>query len=144
MTFRLAGMHTPGAVLLAISLGGAAGALARYGLTLCWPTPPGGFPWVVFTINVTGSFLIGMLMIVITEIRTAHPLVRPFLGVGVLGGFTTFSTYANDIRALLRPETVATALGYAVATPVCALLAALLAVGVTRWIHRFARDRAHA
>ncbi|QIS24630.1 fluoride efflux transporter CrcB [Nocardia terpenica] len=130
--------------MLAISLGGALGALARYGLTLCWPTPSGGFPWAVFTINVTGSFLIGMLMIVITEIRTAHPLVRPFLGVGVLGGFTTFSTYANDIRALLRPDTVATALVYAAATLVCALLAALLAIGFTRRIHQFARERAHA
>ncbi|MGV9415015.1 FluC/FEX family fluoride channel [Nocardia sp. NPDC003693] len=119
-------------VLAAIAAGGALGALGRYGLTLAWPTPVGGFPWAVFVINVVGSFLLGVLMVVITEIRPAHPLVRPFLGVGILGGFTTFSTYANDIRALLDPGTVAVAAAYLVGTLAAALTAAACALALTR------------
>ncbi|MEU7141329.1 CrcB family protein [Nocardia sp. NPDC046473] len=134
---ELAGTH--GAVLAVIAVGGALGALARYGLTLAWPAPAGAFPWAVFAINVAGSFLLGALMVVITEIRPAHPLVRPFLGVGVLGGFTTFSTYAEDIRALLDPATVIVAAVYLVATLVVALVATTAALILTRAAARFIR-----
>ncbi|WP_067704978.1 fluoride efflux transporter CrcB [Nocardia jejuensis] len=126
-----------GAIVAVIALGGALGALARYGLTLAWPTPPGGFPWTVFTINVIGSALLATLMVVITEFRPAHPLLRPFLGTGVLGGFTTFSTYANDIRALLDPGTIMTAVLYLAGTLIAALTAAALAMTLTRATGRF-------
>lgn len=134
---ELAGTH--GAILAVIALGGALGASARYGLTVAWPAPAGGFPWAVCTINVAGSFLLGVLMVVITEIRPVHPLVRPFLGVGVLGGFTTFSTYAEDIRALLDPDTVVVAAVYLAATLVVALLATTAGVLLARAAARFGR-----
>ncbi|MFE3056504.1 fluoride efflux transporter FluC [Nocardia sp. NPDC059239] len=132
-----------GAILTVISIGGALGALARYGLALEWPTPVAGFPWATFLTNVAGCFLIGVLMVIVTETITAHPLVRPFLGVGILGGFTTFSTYANETRGLLQPGTVATAFTYMAATLVCALLATLVAVRLTRaaGTHQIARRR---
>ncbi|BCK55786.1 fluoride efflux transporter CrcB [Nocardia wallacei] len=130
-----------GVVLPVIATGGAVGALARYGLAQCWPTPANGFPWATFVTNVTGCLLIGVLMTVITDIRPAHPLVRPFLGVGVLGGFTTFSTYANEARALLRPDTIAVSFAYLVGTLVCALLATVLGVRVTRAVHDGLRGR---
>ncbi|MEC3920140.1 fluoride efflux transporter CrcB [Nocardia sp. CDC160] len=120
------------AIVTVIAVGGAFGALARYGLAQLWPTPPGGFPWATFVTNVLGCFLIGILMVAVTEIWVAHPLVRPFLGVGILGGFTTFSTYANDTRALLSPDTIVTAFTYFVLTLLCALLATLVAVRLTR------------
>uniref|UniRef100_UPI0002DC1FD5 fluoride efflux transporter FluC n=1 Tax=Nocardia takedensis TaxID=259390 RepID=UPI0002DC1FD5 len=122
---------THGAVLAVIAVGGALGALARFGMLEWWPTPAGGFPWTVFVINVTGSFLLGALMVVITEHRTAHPLVRPFLGVGVLGGFTTFSTYAEGIRDLLEPAAL-TGLLYLAATLVAAVSAAALGLRAAR------------
>ncbi|WP_084514938.1 FluC/FEX family fluoride channel [Nocardia acidivorans] len=125
----------PVTVLTVIAVGGALGALGRYGLARLWPTPAGGFPWATFTTNVLGCFLIGVLMVVITEIRAAHPLARPFLGVGILGGFTTFSTYANETRGLLQPGTATTAFGYLAATLLCALLATLAAVALTRGLH---------
>ncbi|MFI9407957.1 fluoride efflux transporter CrcB [Nocardia sp. NPDC052316] len=128
-----------GAILAVVAVGGALGSVSRYGLTLAWPTPPGGFPWAVFTINVVGSFLLGVLMVVVTEVRPAHPLVRPFLGVGVLGGFTTFSTYTNDIHGLLDLHTVIVAVAYLVATLVLALTATALAVTCTRAAARLAR-----
>ncbi|MEU8897237.1 CrcB family protein [Nocardia sp. NPDC048505] len=129
------------AVLVVIALGGALGALGRYGLTLAWPASPGGFPWAVFTINVAGSFLLGALMVVLTEVRPAHPLTRPFLGVGVLGGFTTFSTYANDFRALLQPATAGTAALYLAGTLIAALLATGCAVVLTRSAARWGAAR---
>ncbi|MFJ1455509.1 fluoride efflux transporter CrcB [Nocardia sp. N2S4-5] len=130
-----------GVVLPVIAVGGALGALTRYGLSQWWPTPPNGFPWATFVTNVTGCFLIGVLMVVVTDIRAAHPLVRPFLGVGVLGGFTTFSTYANEARALLRPDTIAVSFAYLAGTLVCALLATLIGMRVTRGVHDRMRGR---
>lgn len=127
---ELAASH--GAILAVIAAGGAVGALGRYGLTLCWPTPAGGFPWAVFVINVSGSFLLGVLMVVITELRPAHPLARPFLGVGVLGGFTTFSTYTNEIRALLEPDSALIGAAYLVSTLFAAVAACALGTGLTR------------
>lgn len=125
-------VRTHGAVLGVIALGGALGALARYGIAELLPTRPGHFPWGTFVTNVTGCFLIGVLMVLITEVWSAHRLARPFLGVGFLGGFTTFSTYANEIRGLLRPGTVGLAAAYLAGTLVCALLAVIAATWLTR------------
>jgi fluoride exporter len=123
-------------VLGAISAGGAIGALARYGLSAAWPHPPGHFPWAVFVINVSGCFLIGVLMVVITEVVTPHRLVRPFLGVGVLGGYTTFSTYTGDIQQLVAAGAARTALVYLAGTLVAALAAVYAALTVTRAVTR--------
>lgn len=135
-------VRSHGAVLAVIALGGGLGAIARYGLAELLPTQPGRFPWATFTTNVAGCFLIGVLMVLITEVWSAHRLVRPFLGVGVLGGFTTFSTYAVEIRELLRPGTVALAFAYLAATLVCALLAVVTAVWLTRTLTRSVRAEA--
>lgn len=121
-----------GAVLAVVALGGGIGAVARYGLAELWPTQPGGFPWATFTTNVAGCLLIGVLMVLISEVWSAHRLARPFLGVGVLGGFTTFSTYAVETRDLLQPGTVALAFGYLAGTLLAALLAVIAGVGLTR------------
>ncbi|MGW5382240.1 fluoride efflux transporter FluC [Nocardia sp. NPDC003963] len=123
-----------GVVLAVIAAGGALGALARYGLTLSWPAPPGGFPWAVFVVNIIGSFLLGALMVVVTELRTPHPLLRPFLGVGVLGGFTTFSTYADDFRSLLETGTAAIGAAYLGSTLFAAVAACGLGIGLARRI----------
>src|SRR4051812_13433515 len=103
-------------VVAVVALGGALGATARYALSLGWPTPPGGFPWTTFWTNVIGCAVIGVFMVVITEVWAAHRLVRPFFGTGVLGGFTTFSTYAVDIQKLLDGGHARTGLAYLAAT----------------------------
>jgi CrcB protein len=135
-------VRTHGAVLGVIAVGGALGALARYGIAELLPTRPGHFPWGTFATNVTGCFLIGVLMVLITEVWSAHRLARPFLGVGFLGGFTTFSTYANETRALLRPGTVGLASVYLAGTLVCALLAVIAATWLTRTLTGVAGRRA--
>lgn len=113
-------------IVAAVAVGGVLGACARYGVTLLWPTATGGFPWTTFWINVTGCAGMGVLMAVITALPAAHPLVRPFLGTGVLGGYTTFSTYAVDAQHLLNVGHASTALLY-LATTVAAALAAVWA-----------------
>jgi len=127
----------PWAVLGAVSAGGAIGALARYGLTAAFPAGPGGFGWAVFAVNVAGCLLIGVLMVAITEVWRAHPLVRPFLGVGVLGGFTTFSAYVMDAHAALSAGAPRTALAYLAGTA----LAAPAAVAAGAWAMRLLARR---
>ncbi|MBO0852250.1 MAG: fluoride efflux transporter CrcB [Nocardia sp.] len=124
-----------------MAVGGAIGAEARYGLSLLMPTRPGRFPWGTFTENVLGCLVIGVLMVLITEVWAAHRLVRPFLGVGLLGGFTTFSTYAVDTRGLLESGAVVTAFVYLAGTLLCALLAVLTGATAARIL--FLRKEIH-
>ncbi|MFE6281006.1 fluoride efflux transporter CrcB [Streptomyces sp. NPDC057877] len=119
-------------VVAVVALGGGAGAAARYAVALWWPTGAGGFPWAVFGANVIGCAVIGVFLVAVTEARTAHPLVRPFFGTGVLGGFTTFSTYAVDIHDLIDAGHPGTALAYLAATLLAALTAVWLATTAAR------------
>ncbi|MGF6885783.1 CrcB protein [Nocardia sp. GAS34] len=140
---RRAWLRDQGPVLAVIAVGGALGAEARFGLARLLPTRPGQFPWGTFLTNVIGCFAIGVLMVLITEVWTGHRLVRPFLGVGFLGGFTTFSTYAVETRNLLQPGTVYLAFGYLAGTLLAAMLAVLGGVMSTRTLvlrRRIPRD----
>jgi fluoride exporter len=128
----------PGVVLAAIAAGGVLGAEARAGMAAVLPTGTGGFPVSTLLINATGCLLIGVLMVLVAEARWGHPLTRPFLGVGVLGGYTTFSGYAVDAQRLLAGGHVATALAALAVTPVLALMAVTVAASVTRWAIRWA------
>jgi CrcB protein len=110
-------------VLAAISAGGVLGALARYGLSTAWPHDPAGFPWATWTINVSGSFLIGVLMVLISRFWPSRRLVRPFFGVGILGGYTTFSTSVVDVQQVVAHGAPGVALLYLGATLVGALIA---------------------
>ncbi|WP_413471315.1 fluoride efflux transporter CrcB [Streptomyces noursei] len=119
-------------VLGAISVGGALGAVARYGASLAWPTAAGAFPWTTLVINVLGCAVIGTFMVVIADLRSAHRLVRPFFGTGVLGGFTTFSTYVVDVQRLVERGRAGMALSYLALTVLSALAAVWAAAAVTR------------
>lgn len=102
----------PWAVPAAIALGGALGALARYGLSAAVPHAPGAFAWSTALVNVSGCFLIGVLMVLVTGVWPELRLLRPFLGTGVLGGYTTFSTHVIDVQRMLAADAPATALLY--------------------------------
>lgn len=121
-----------GAVLAAIAVGGAIGAAARYLVGLAWPTPAGSLPWATIVINVVGCALIGVLMVLVSEVWIQQRLLRPFLGTGVLGGFTTFSTYSVDIQQLVANGHPVTALSYLAATVVGAIAAVWAATHTTR------------
>jgi CrcB protein len=119
-------------IVAAVAAGGVLGACARYGASLLWPTPSGAFPWTTFWVNVTGCAAMGVLMAVIAALPGAHPLLRPFLGTGVLGGYTTFSTYAVDTQHLLAGGHGVTALLYLAATVAAALAAVWATAALTR------------
>ncbi|GAA3506130.1 fluoride efflux transporter CrcB [Streptomyces prasinosporus] len=123
-------------VVTVVALGGGAGAAARYAASLGWPTPAAGFPWTTLWVNVLGCAVIGVFLVVVTEVRPVHPLVRPFFGTGVLGGFTTFSTYAVDVQGLLDDGRTAAGLTCLAATPLAALAAVWSAAAVTRRVLR--------
>lgn len=99
-------------VLLATAAGGIVGAEGRYGLSLAAPHHDRQFPWSTLLINVTGCLLIGVLMAVLLELPSPHPLARPFLGVGILGGYTTYSTFALDVQRLMLHHRPLVALDY--------------------------------
>lgn len=115
-------------VLSVIALGGALGSLARYGLGRAWPEAGHQLPWTTLMINLTGSLLLGMLVVAVTEIWRPHRLVRPLLGTGILGGFTTFSTFAEQARALPAAD----ALAYLALSVVGGLLAAAAGMSLLR------------
>ncbi|MGW1195657.1 fluoride efflux transporter CrcB [Streptomyces sp. NPDC002536] len=121
-----------GPVVAVVALGGAIGSAARYGASLVWPTAPGAFPRTTLLVNATGCAVIGVFMVVITDVWAAHRLVRPFFGTGVLGGFTTFSTYAVDIEQLVGHGRPGSALAYLAATLLSALAGVWTAAAATR------------
>jgi CrcB protein len=131
-TARQPAWRTQAPIVAVVAVGGALGATARYAASLWWPAPPGGFPWATFWTNVVGCAVIGVFMVVITDVWAAHRLVRPFFGTGVLGGFTTFSTYAVDIQKLVDSGHPRTGLAYLAATLIAALTAVWLAAAATR------------
>jgi CrcB protein len=119
-------------VLGVVALGGVVGALLRYQAGLIWPTPAGAFPTTILLVNLIGCLVMGVFMVLITEFWTPHALLRPFFGTGVLGGFTTFSTYSLDIVTLFGLDHPLTAASYLFVTPVGAMLAVGLGILITR------------
>ncbi|WP_313409865.1 CrcB family protein [Aeromicrobium sp.] len=101
----------PGLIALVV-VGGAAGTLIRALLEESFGAGPGEWPWATFAINVGGSFLLGLLVAVVTR-WGGDPRVRLALGTGLLGGFTTYSTFVVEVDQLLRAGHVGLGAGYA-------------------------------
>jgi fluoride exporter len=104
--------HVQFVIVSAIACGGVVGALSRYLLSLALPTETGRFPWGTFLINVTGSALLGFLLILLMEQFPRGHLARPVLGTGLIGAYTTFSTFTVEAVLLVRDGHVLTALTY--------------------------------
>jgi len=130
----------PWLTLGVISAGGVLGALAREGLWAAFRHGT-GVDWTTLCINIAGCALIGVLMTILTEVWHAHRLTAPFLGVGVLGGFTTFSTYIVGIQKLVSSGTPQSGLGYLAATLAGAVLATYAGVRLARYLGRPHRRR---
>lgn len=113
----------PAVVLVAIACGGALGALARNGLNSLFPHEPGGMPWATLGVNASGCLLMGVLMVLISDVWPGQRLLRPFLGVGVLGGYTTFSTCVVDVQQAVAAGKPQVALIYLGSTVLVAMLA---------------------
>lgn len=121
-------------VLLAISVGGALGSLARWGVGELVPWSGTGFPWATFIENVSGGLALGVLMVFVLDVWPPHRYLRPFLGVGVLGGYTTFSTYMLETRHLLVEGQPATAFAYLGGSLLVGLVAVWIGIASARLV----------
>ena len=121
--------------LLWISLGGAVGTAARYLLTGWIARSAGpGFPWGTLAVNAIGSFLLGLLMQVALGSASFSPTLRLTLAIGVLGGFTTYSTFNYETLRSLQDGAWLVALANLGATVLGCLLAGWLGFAVGRWM----------
>ena len=111
--------------VIAVGVAGALGALARYGVEgVVSRHAPGAFPWGTFVVNISGSFVIGVLFVVLTDHLTVDPWIRSLAMIGFLGSYTTFSTLSLESYRLLEDG----AWGLALLNTLGSLAAGLLAV----------------
>ncbi|SFF63526.1 fluoride efflux transporter CrcB [Blastococcus tunisiensis] len=96
---------------LLTALGGALGALARWSVAEGFAAAP-GWPWATLLVNLSGCFLLGALYAVLAARPPEPAWVRPFVGVGLLGGYTTYSAFAVEVVELVEDGAVAGAAGY--------------------------------
>ncbi|MYH15751.1 MAG: fluoride efflux transporter CrcB [Gammaproteobacteria bacterium] len=115
--------------VVAVALGGALGAVARYLVSVAVSSAPGvgvGFPWATLTINLTGSLGIGLAWGSWSHLPWFQDWGRAFLVVGVLGGFTTFSAFSLEGLMLINAGRWSAAVAYAMASVIGCLFAAWL------------------
>lgn len=123
-------------LVVAVAAGGAAGACARWALEAWHPAATGGFPWTTFGINVVGTLLLALLPA--SAVVRRHQVLPPALGTGVLGGFTTLSTFSEETRALVAGGRVGVAATYVLGSLAAGLLGVAL---VDRVVDRSAREQ---
>lgn len=117
---------------LYVACGGAIGASARYALSILLPTAVGSFPWATWWANIIGCFLMGLF----TAASEKYPILqaewRLFLAVGILGGFTTFSSFGLETIQMIRHHLYILSFYYIFASLVCGLLALFLGYSVLK------------
>ena len=120
-------------VVLGVFLGGAIGALSRYGLD-AWieRNTVSDFPWATFVVNVSGCLVVGFLIAALVDRRHAPAWLRAALVVGFCGGFTTFSTFAQETVDLLEARLTVVAVASVSANVVVGVLAVLAGAGLGR------------
>ena len=122
--------------LFTVAAGGAVGAVARYLVYVAAGKVLGaGFPFGTLIVNVFGSFLMGILIEGTALAWTVSPQLRLFLAVGVLGAFTTFSTFSLDVAVLYERGKLALAAGYIIASFVCSVGALFLGLYLLRRLY---------
>jgi fluoride exporter len=125
-------LHLSPATLLAVFIGGALGTVSRFLLDTAHPTASGHFPFTTLLINLTGSLAIGLLIPPLQRVAPRLPLLRPFLVVGILGGWTTYSTLTVDTDLLFKGAHAGLALGYMAITIVGGISLVLVGDVVSR------------
>ena len=122
-------------VLAAIALGAALGAPARYGMAQVIHVKANTFPWATFWTNVSGSFALGLFLMLILERFPPSRYLRPFVATGFLGAYTTYSTFAVETDLLIKSGHAGLGVAYALAS----LGAGLGAVWAGIWVARLPR-----
>jgi CrcB protein len=120
------------AVLAVIFAGGVCGGLARYGVTEAWTVPGGGFPWPVFVVNTSGAFVLALLLVLALEVLPPTTYLRPAVGTGFLGAFTTFSSVVASTDQLAAHDHPGIAAAYVGGSVVAGVSAAVVGVWLGR------------
>lgn len=128
-------------VLAAIAVGGALGTCARYGLGRALPVHPGDLPVVTLAINLSGAFVLGFLLVVLIERFPPSRFARPFLAIGFLGSYTTYSAFAVDTVLLVKDGHTPVAAGYVAATMLGGFAVAWLGIVAGRLVPHRHHDR---
>lgn len=115
----------------AIGFGGGLGCASRYQIGQALPTE-GGFPWATWSVNVTGALLLGVVATLVLERWPPTRYVRPFVGVGICGGYTTWSAFMTETALLVRNHQVALAGAYVVASIIGGLGATYVGIRCAR------------
>jgi CrcB protein len=126
-------------VLLVIFVGGCAGGAARYGLTKAAPDSPYGFPWTIFAINTAGALLLAVIVVIAAELAPPRHL-RPLVGTGFCGAFTTFSSIVLASDELFAHGHAGVAIAYLVASIAAGLAAAWGGLSLTTRVVRHLAD----
>ena len=126
--------HARPDVLAMISAGGALGATARYGIEQAIPNAAGGFPWATFWINISGSLVLGLFLVIVLERLRPTRYLRPFFATGFVGSFTTFSTFAVETDLLIKDGHITMAAAYALSTLAVGLFCAWLGIVAGRLV----------
>ena len=116
--------HFRASVVGAVFAGGCVGGLARYAVTQHWPTPDDRFPWPTFTVNVAGAFILGVLIVVVSDVLRGSTYLRPLIGTGFCGALTTFSSVVVTADEQIAHGHASLAVTYLVTSIVVGLLAA--------------------
>jgi CrcB protein len=117
--------------MLQVAAGGALGASARYLVNVSAMRLVGpGFPWATLVVNVAGSVLMGVLVVVLARRGGQH--LAPFLMTGVLGGFTTFSAFSLDVATLYERGAVGSAAAYAAASVILSVAGLFAGLALAR------------
>jgi CrcB protein len=106
-------------VLAVIFAGGVLGGLARYGITEAWSGSATAFPWSTLALNTIGAFALTLLVVLIGEVLVPRRMLRPLVGTGFLGAFTTFSSVMTTADRLLAHGEAPTAVLYLVGSVLC-------------------------
>lgn len=115
--------------VIQVALGGAIGAAARYGVGVAL-VRPGAFPIGVLTVNIIGSFLMGLIVVYLGQKMLSH--LNPFLMTGILGGFTTFSAFSLEAYTLFERGEVGQAAIYVIASVVLSIAALIAGIFIMR------------
>ena len=113
-------------------MGGVLGSWVRWGLAAAFPVAAGTFPWTTFGINVVGAALLGIVLVALLDGSVPRTHLHALIGTGLLGTFTTFSTWMVESVELARTGHAAVAVAYVAVSLVVGVAAILLTMDLTR------------
>jgi len=122
-------------IIFAVGVGGGLGALARYYVAALVQPVGVSFDWGIMVVNITGGFVMGVIVEASALKLNLSPEMRSFLTVGILGGYTTFSTFSLDSALLLQRGEYAQACAYIIGSVVLSIVALFAGLWIVRMIY---------